>query len=949
MIDNKTTNRDYPLPNADNKLREDVVRLNDAFVDIDTDINGLYGTTGTLSTELATVTQNIQNGNYWHTSSTGNGAAYQVVLNPAPAALSSGLRVHMKAHVQNTGLATLNVNSLGIKTIKKTDGSDLKSGDISEGAACFLFYDGTNFQLINPKTDQAQNEVNTSNIMRAFEEIQENHGGSLLMETGWSDSFSNPNEQGADEAGSSGHQHDPTNNLYKGTDPGTDLNSDKNYDIESNFLQQEWDKNDNGFGAATSQATVVSGTTVTISTDTAPNGKLPANCENGRISFDSGTTWYDIKTKNSDTQITLDSAASNGTFDYLIRLSNINNGSVVFNSTPLLGASPVTDLTIGDISSLQYKANLTDFGLYYTQQSFIPTQSGTLETISFVLEVPFSASPTNNSFARIFSATSDGLRTGSVLATSNNRVMNTVTSKNWYSFTFSGSNRISLEAGTHYVVQLARDTGHPASSFGGIFYQYYIVGTYQDGLLSASTTKDNDGPDEIPADLSEAHDFCLKLEITPTAINPSNEYISICDTEPQKTDVSAWGTINSSSVTEWLNSGNSYYWLSFDPISNFGDGTEIKIGNIKTGDTIATGQSDLAPDTAIGNAYINRTFAAGNNEIITHIGLRIGFTNTPNASIKIFKENSVTDFDVLYTENITPVNNSGAVTWYELETPFRTPSKGLIRLGAWLVGGTDLLNVINAGGISGDAVYWNQGDNLAVGNYTNGSVSWIDTVNRLCIGYKTGTYDTGWRTIAKNESNVWKYNNSSSGFAFDPVTATTNDMLHAISEAIASQPANRMTKKELELISDSDWTTTGGWSASTDNLIRGVTLYSTTSEKHPFLSQYRLNYNSERGAMDLRSKNYDPGFIPSEGYVWSQVEHSDSDGSGTFYVSRNGGTEWTATPMTQQGLPLTGDIRIYRGTVDVSGQASGQDLRCRFQTEQGKDQFIHSWGLQAKS
>jgi hypothetical protein len=209
MIDQKTVNREYPLPNADNKLREDVVRLNDAFVNIDTDINDLYATTGTLSTALSaqvtSLTQDTQNGSLLYANSTGDGTAYQVVLNPVATVLNTGLLIHMKAHTQNTGSATLNVNSLGIKAIKKTDGSDLKAGDIVSGSACFLFYDGINFQFINPKVDQAQIEVINSNLMRAFEEIQENHGGALLMEAGWSDSFSNPDEQGADEASSSGY------------------------------------------------------------------------------------------------------------------------------------------------------------------------------------------------------------------------------------------------------------------------------------------------------------------------------------------------------------------------------------------------------------------------------------------------------------------------------------------------------------------------------------------------------------------------------------------------------------------------------------------------------------------------------------------------------------------------------------------------------------------------
>jgi hypothetical protein len=65
-------------------------------------------------------------------------------------------------------------------------------------------------------------------------------------------------------------------------------------------------------------------------------------------------------------------------------------------------------------------------------------------------------------------------------------------------------------------------------------------------------------------------------------------------------------------------------------------------------------------------------------------------------------------------------------------------------------------------------------------------------------------------------------------------------------------------------------------------------------------------------------------------------------------VSRNGGTNWQTVPMTQQGLPLAGNIRILRGTANIENQTSGQDLQCRYQTEQDKDQFIHSWGLQAK-
>lgn len=45
-----------------------------------------------------------------------------------------------------------------------------------------------------------------------------------------------------------------------------------------------------------------------------------------------------------------------------------------------------------------------------------------------------------------------------------------------------------------------------------------------------------------------------------------------------------------------------------------------------------------------------------------------------------------------------------------------------------------------------------------------------------------------------------------------------------------------------------------GWSTSVNSIIRGVTLYSNSSTQSPSVSQYRLNYDSERGAMNLLLK-----------------------------------------------------------------------------------------------
>lgn len=63
-------------------------------------------------------------------------------------AYASGFTIAVLFTNANTGAATLNVNSLGAKAIKKSGTSALSSGDIAAGEIKILQYDGTNFQII---------------------------------------------------------------------------------------------------------------------------------------------------------------------------------------------------------------------------------------------------------------------------------------------------------------------------------------------------------------------------------------------------------------------------------------------------------------------------------------------------------------------------------------------------------------------------------------------------------------------------------------------------------------------------------------------------------------------------------------------------------------------------------------------------------------------------------
>lgn len=73
---------------------------------------------------------------------------YTATLAPAISAYATNQKVYLKFTNANTGAATINLNSLGAKSIKKSGGTALSAGDISAGQILCLVYDGTNFQIV---------------------------------------------------------------------------------------------------------------------------------------------------------------------------------------------------------------------------------------------------------------------------------------------------------------------------------------------------------------------------------------------------------------------------------------------------------------------------------------------------------------------------------------------------------------------------------------------------------------------------------------------------------------------------------------------------------------------------------------------------------------------------------------------------------------------------------
>lgn len=104
-------------------------------------------------TTLTTANTNIgtlQDGTYHYVITSGSANAY-VAANPALGSYTAGNLIAMKANFTNTGAATINLNSLGAKSIKKNDGvTALAANDIISGQIVILRYDGTNFQMLSP-------------------------------------------------------------------------------------------------------------------------------------------------------------------------------------------------------------------------------------------------------------------------------------------------------------------------------------------------------------------------------------------------------------------------------------------------------------------------------------------------------------------------------------------------------------------------------------------------------------------------------------------------------------------------------------------------------------------------------------------------------------------------------------------------------------------------------
>lgn len=101
--------------------------------------------------EIGDVTQELEThkADYIHhtgyANATGSANVYNATLTPALSAYQEGVSLRLKINVANTGAATVNINGLGAKAIKKQNGNAVVAGNLKAGLIYTLVYDGSSF------------------------------------------------------------------------------------------------------------------------------------------------------------------------------------------------------------------------------------------------------------------------------------------------------------------------------------------------------------------------------------------------------------------------------------------------------------------------------------------------------------------------------------------------------------------------------------------------------------------------------------------------------------------------------------------------------------------------------------------------------------------------------------------------------------------------------------
>ena len=130
---------------------EDSSATNKGGVELATAAEATAGTAAGSEAPLAitpdVLAAQIQSGSWLYGTDAGGDDAYTVLFTPTIGALTTGMVVCFEPSFANVGAATLQLEAIAAKPIKKHHDQDLATGDIEIGQIVIVQYDGTNFQM----------------------------------------------------------------------------------------------------------------------------------------------------------------------------------------------------------------------------------------------------------------------------------------------------------------------------------------------------------------------------------------------------------------------------------------------------------------------------------------------------------------------------------------------------------------------------------------------------------------------------------------------------------------------------------------------------------------------------------------------------------------------------------------------------------------------------------
>ena len=183
--------------------------------------NSATASASSATSAASSATASAANSGPFYSATSGTNT-YTASPSPAAVSLAEGLNLILKFASSNTGSSTVNVSSLGAKSLHKSDGTEFTSGELASGNIQQFVYNGTSWRLLGTvASTETLIKINTLDIFQNTINDMADHSDNLLETVdGFVDNFqdgSTQNNTAFNISGSSGATHDNTNKLWGNT------------------------------------------------------------------------------------------------------------------------------------------------------------------------------------------------------------------------------------------------------------------------------------------------------------------------------------------------------------------------------------------------------------------------------------------------------------------------------------------------------------------------------------------------------------------------------------------------------------------------------------------------------------------------------------------------------------------------------------------------------------